>query len=126
MIIGPCRVSRNRFLHPDRWFERELFTRLRKRGYEYARSNVPAGHSIYYHVDNLRAFGSLAEWVPLWCFEFIRWALREHGGGCPLKIDWFSSRDVNVVEPVVIHGLSEGRKAPLSDHDPIGIDVVPA
>ena len=58
--------------------------------------------------------------------EEFRNYLREHGGGCPLKIDWFSSRDVNVVEPVVIHGLSEGRKAPLSDHDPIGIDVVPA
>lgn len=126
VFMGPGRVIRNHFLHPDRWFERELFTLLRKRGYEYDRSNVPAGHTIYYHVDDLRAFGSLAEWVPLWCFEFIRWALREHGGGCPLKIDWFSSRGVNVVEPVVIHGLSEGRKAPLSDHDPIGIDVVPA
>ena len=123
VFMGPGRVIRNHFLHPDRWFERELFQLLKRSGYEYERSNAYAGHTIYYHVDDLRAFGSLAEWVPLWCFDFIRWALREHGGGCPLKIDWFTSRGVDVRSPVVIHGLNEGRPAPLSDHDPIGVDV---
>ena len=125
VFMGPGRVIRNHFLHPDRWFERELFSLLRARGYEHDRSNVHAGHTIYYHVDDMRAFGSLAEWVPLWCFDFIRWALREHGGGCPLKIDWFATRGIALRDPVALNDVNKGRKPPLSDHDPIGVDIVP-
>ena len=98
---------------------------LRSRGYEHDRSNVRAGHTIYYHVDDMCAFGSLAEWVPLWCFDFIRWALREHGGGCPLKIDWFATRGIELRNPVALNDVNVGRKPPLSDHDPIGVDIVP-
>ena len=126
VAMGPGRVIRNHFLHPDRWFERRLFGLLRERGFEYNRSNVPRGHTIFYHVDDLGAFGSLAEWVPLWCFDFIRWALREHGGGCPLKIDWFASRGLDVRNPAVFNGVHEGFPRKLSDHDPIGVEVAAA
>ena len=123
VAMGPARVIRNHFLHPDRWFERGLFKMLRERGFEYDRSNVHRGHTIFYHVDDLGAFGSLAEWVPLWCFDFIRWALREHGGGCPLKIDWFASRGIEVRGAVALNDVNAGRKRRLSDHDPIGVEV---
>jgi hypothetical protein len=67
---------------------------------------------------------SLGEWVPWWCFAFIRWALRNHGGKCPLKIDWFASRRLRTADPTVIHDVREGRALPLSDHDAIGLELV--
>jgi hypothetical protein len=62
--------------------------------------------------------------VPAWCFAFIRWALRNHDGKCPLKIDWFATRGLTARNPVVLHEFREGRKQPLSDHDAIGIDIL--
>ncbi|MBK5293265.1 MAG: endonuclease/exonuclease/phosphatase family protein [Acidobacteriia bacterium] len=123
VFMGPGNVIRNHYLHPYRRFERRLFELLEAAGFEYRDSNVLGEHTIYYHVEDLRAHKGLAEWVPGWCFPFIRWSLREHGGGCPLKIDWFATRGLSVRDPRVIHDLRE-RPAPLSDHDAIGVDVV--
>ena len=61
--------------------------------------------------------------VPAFCFPFIRWSLRHHGGKCPLKIDWFAARGLRCQDPVVIHDVREGRAVPLSDHDAIGVDL---
>jgi endonuclease/exonuclease/phosphatase family metal-dependent hydrolase len=122
VFMGPNRVITRHYLHPYRWFERELFAELTRHGFEYDRSNVPGEYTIYYDVDDLRTFKGLAEWVPLWCFPFIRWSLRDHGGRCPLKIDWFASRGLEVSSPRVIHEVRE-RARPLSDHDAIGVEV---
>jgi hypothetical protein len=81
-------------------------------------------HTICYDVCDPRATGSLREWVPEWCFAFIRWALRNHEGHCPMKLDWFATRGLRVENPVVIHDLREGLAAPMSDHDAIGVDVL--
>jgi hypothetical protein len=124
VLMGPNNVIRNHYLHPYRRFEKELFDLLESRGYEYKRSNVLGDHTIYYDVDDIRAYKGLSEWVPQWCFPFIRWALRKNGGRCPLKIDWFATRGVEVENPVVIHDLWEGRAEPMSDHDAIGVEVV--
>jgi len=122
VFMGPNRVITNHYLHPYRWFERELFDSLIEQGFEYDRSNVNGEYTIYYDVEDLRTFKGLAEWVPLWCFPFIRWSLRDHNGRCPLKIDWFATRGVGVAKPMVIHEVRE-RARPLSDHDAIGIDL---
>ncbi len=123
VFMGPGNVIRNHYLHPYRWFERRLFQLLEAAGFEYRESNVLGEHTIYYHVEDFRTHKGLAEWVPAWCFPFIRWSLRDHGGGCPLKIDWFATRGLSVRNPRVIHDLRE-RPTPLSDHDAIGVDVV--
>jgi endonuclease/exonuclease/phosphatase family metal-dependent hydrolase len=122
VFMGPSRVITRHYLHPYRWFERRLFQELKRQGFEFDRSNVPGEYTIYYDVDDLRTFKGLAEWVPLWCFPFIRWSLRGHGGRCPLKIDWFASRGLEVSSPRVIHDVRE-RARPLSDHDAIGVEV---
>jgi hypothetical protein len=41
-----------------------------------------------------------------------------------MKLDWFATRGLRVENPVVVRDLNCGRSAPLSDHDPIGVDVV--
>lgn len=124
VFMGPGNVIRNHYLHPYRWFERELFGLLESRGFDYRNCNRIGEHTIFYDVQDIRAHKGLAEWVPGWCFPFIRWALRDHGGGCPLKIDWFAARGIRCENPTVIHDVREGRKPPLSDHDAIGVDVV--
>jgi endonuclease/exonuclease/phosphatase family metal-dependent hydrolase len=124
VMMGVDHVIRNHYLHPERRFERGLFRLLSDRGFEYTRSNCMGEHTICYDVCDPRATGSLREWVPQWCFAFIHWALRNHGGRCPMKLDWFATRGLRVENPVVIHDLREGRDAPLSDHDAVGVDVV--
>jgi hypothetical protein len=61
--------------------------------------------------------------VPCWCIHFIRWALRNHGGRCPVKLAWFATLGVRCENPVVIHEVREGRAVALSDHYAIGVDV---
>jgi endonuclease/exonuclease/phosphatase family metal-dependent hydrolase len=124
VLMGVDHVIRNHYLHPQRRFERDLFQLLLDRGFEFEQSNHMGEHTICYDVCDPRATGSLREWVPEWCFAFIRWALRKHEGRCPMKLDWFATRGLRVGSPVVIHDLREGRAVPMSDHDAIGVDVL--
>ena len=125
VLMGVDHVIRNHYLYPDRWFERDLFRLLEKRGFDYRGANVPGAPTVYYDIADIRAQRNLNEWVPEWCFAFIRWSLRKHGGRCPLKLDWFAVRGVRAENPIVADNLAAQYGAPLSDHDPIAIDLVP-
>ena len=124
VLMGVDNVIRNHYLHPYRHFERDLFRLLEERGFDYRECNRLGEHTVSYDVEDLRATKALRDWVPGWCFHFIRWALRNHGGRCPVKLDWFATRGVHCRNPVVIHDVREGRAAPLSDHDAIAVDVL--
>jgi endonuclease/exonuclease/phosphatase family metal-dependent hydrolase len=124
VLMGVDNVIRNHYLHPYRRFERDLFRLLEKRGFDYRECNRLGEHTVSYDVEDLRATKALRDWVPGWCFHFIRWALRNHGGRCPVKLDWFATRGVICRNPVVIHDVRESRSVPLSDHDAIAVDVV--
>ena len=123
VFMGVDHVIRKHYLHPYNHFERELFDSLERHGFDYRHCNRMGEYTISYDVYDPKTRKNLGEWVPAWCFPFIRWALREHGGKCPLKIDWFAARGVRAENPVIIHDLREGREVPLSDHDAIGIDL---
>ena len=124
VLMGVDNVIRNHYLHPYRRFERDLFRLLEERGFDYRECNRLGEHTVSYDVEDLRTTKALRDWVPGWCFHFIRWALRNHGGRCPVKLDWFATRGVRCRNPVVIHDVREGRAVPLSDHDAIGVDVL--
>jgi len=124
VLMGVDNVIRNHYLYPERRFERELFRLLEARGFDYSRCNQLGERTAGYSIGDAKARHNLGEWVPGWCFAFIRWSLRNHGGQCPLKLDWFASRGLRCEEPVIIHEFREGREVPLSDHDPIGVDVI--
>ena len=124
VLMGPDNVIRNHYLHPYRRFERELFAMLEGRGFDYRRCNVLGERTTSYDVEDVKTHKNLREWVPAWCFSFVRWALRNHNGQCPLKIDWFATRKIKCENPEVVHDLREGRAAPLSDHDAIALEVM--
>jgi len=124
VLMGVDSVMRNHYLHPYRLFEKELFAQLERRGFDYRASNLLGERTICYDQADPRTYAALRDWVPSWCFPFIRWSLRHHGGRCPFKIDWFAARGLRCENPVVIHDLGEDRAAPLSDHDAIGVEVI--
>jgi hypothetical protein len=124
VFMGVDNVIRNHYLHPERYFEKELFQLLEARGFDYRHSNLLGEHTISYDVSDGKTYKNLREWVPTWCFAFIRWALRNHGGRCPLKLDWFATRGLHCENPTVLHEFREGLERPLSDHDPIGVDLL--
>jgi endonuclease/exonuclease/phosphatase family metal-dependent hydrolase len=123
VFMGVDSVIRNHYLHPDRMFERELFQMLERAGYNYRDANLLGRHTVLYDMRDPRAAGSLAEWVPGWCFPFIHWSLRNHNGRCPLKLDWFAVRGVLPEHPKILHEKRDGSHVPLSDHDAVGLDV---
>ena len=125
VFMGVDNVIDNHYLHPYNRFEKDLFELLESRGFDYRRCNRLGERTTSYDVDDAKTYKNLREWVPAWCFAFIRWALRNHEGKCPLKIDWFATREIDAADPVVLHEFREGRAKPLSDHDAIGVDVIP-
>ncbi len=122
VFMGVDNVINNHYLHPYHWFERDLFRNLERRGFDYKACNRIGERTGGYDAACVKTRQGLSEWVPKWCFAFMRWALRNHGGRCPIKIDWFATRGVRAIEPTVLHEFREC-EAPLSDHDPIGVDV---
>jgi endonuclease/exonuclease/phosphatase family metal-dependent hydrolase len=123
VFMGVDNVIDNHYMHPYHRFEKELFGLLESRGFDYRRCNRLGERTTSYDVDDVKTYKNLREWVPAWCFAFIRWALRNHDGKCPLKIDWFATRGIDAADPVVLHDFREGRAQPLSDHDAIGVDL---
>ena len=76
--------------------------------------------TLHYDVADLATHENLREWVPAWCFAFIRWALRQNDGRCSLKLDWFAGRGIEPApgtSPKVV--AAERDLRPVSDHDPI-------
>ena len=126
VFMGVDNVIENHYLHPYNHFEKDLFQLLESRGFDFRRCNRLGERTTTYDASDVKTYKNLREWVPEWCFAFIRWALRNHDGQCPLKIDWFAARGVETRDPVILHELREGRNRPLSDHDAIGVDVIPA
>ena len=124
VFMGVRNFIQNHLPYPDRYFERELFELLERRGYSYKNLNVPGGCTLHYDVEDLSANKGMADWIPFWCFWFINWALAWNDGKCSAKLDWFAGK---MVEPhdersCRITYEVHDRKNPLSDHDPIMLD----
>jgi hypothetical protein len=118
VMMGVRHVVRNHYPYPERWFERRLFTEVEARGYKYQEYNIPGACTLHYDIDNLTANLNMREWVPNWCFSFIRWALARTGGRCSMKLDWFAGKNIKAEARAVVHDIRNAGQ-PVSDHDPI-------
>ena len=124
VLMGINNVLLNHYPYPDRWFERKLFQEVERRGYEYRSLNQPGACTLHYEVNDLAINTNMGDWIPDWCFWFIRWALKDVGGKCSMKLDWFAGRDIvadSSHPPAVLDEIHD-RENPLSDHDPIVLD----
>ncbi len=124
MTIGVERLIHRHYLHPYRRFEKRLFAVLDRRGFDFVSCNRLGEPTVFLDVNDRRGSGGLRDRVPSWCFALMRWRLREHSGPCPLRLDWFATRDLKCSAPVVLHHLSGRGGVPLSDHDPIAVEIL--
>jgi len=128
VMMGVGHVIRDHYLHPDRRFERGLFRELEERGYDYRSLNEEGVGTLHYSVEDLSLNANMADWVPAWCFQFIRLVLKNHGGRASLKLDWFAGRDIRPApssSPKVVGNLRD-ELGPLSDHDAIVLEFIPS
>lgn len=128
VMMGVGYFISTHYLYPDRWFERGLFRELERRGYDYRSLNELGVGTLHYDVENMSINANMADWVPYWCFHFLKWSLRDHGGRASLKLDWFAGQGIEPApgyEPRVVGNLSDEQGA-LSDHDPIVLEFVPS
>jgi endonuclease/exonuclease/phosphatase family metal-dependent hydrolase len=127
VAMGVRHVITYHYLYPERWFDRHLFRELDRRGYDYRKLNRLGAGTLHYHIDDLTVNTNLGDWVPGWCFWFLRKALEPHDGRSSLKLDWFAGKGIAIAldsTPHVINGLRDDQGI-LSDHDPIVLDFVP-
>ncbi|MBI2082104.1 MAG: endonuclease/exonuclease/phosphatase family protein [Deltaproteobacteria bacterium] len=98
VFIGTGNMIKNHYPHPDRFFERRLFERLEANGFDYKSCNELGVGTSHFSVGDLKQFKNLREWLPNWCFRFVDWALKEHGGRCSFKLDWFTQRGLKILK----------------------------
>jgi hypothetical protein len=125
VMMGVKHVVKNHLPHPDRYFERNLFRELERRGFEYKNFNELGAGTLHYDVSSIEKNTNLRDWVPAWCFPFIFWAARRVGGRVSSRLDWFAGKGIEKApgtEPLTLSGLVDGAGTPLSDHDAITLD----
>ncbi|MER3430857.1 MAG: hypothetical protein C4325_01565 [Blastocatellia bacterium] len=127
VFMGPQNVAKNHLPHPERYFERSLFTMLESRGFNFRDLNEIGRGTLHYHVASIEKNTNLRDWVPAWCFPFIFWAANRVGGSVSGRLDWFAGRGISLApgcRPVTIGDLTDFNQNPLSDHDAIALDFV--
>lgn len=125
VMMGPKRVVRDHYPHPDKYFERPMFRELEERGFEYRSFNEHGVGTLHYDMESVEKNTNLRDWVPEWCFPFIFWASRRVGGKFSLRLDWFAGSGIELAggaTPKTIGGLVNDDGTPLSDHDAIALD----
>jgi endonuclease/exonuclease/phosphatase family metal-dependent hydrolase len=126
VFMGIKNVATNHFPHPDRSFERGLFSELESRGYEYKSLNESGVGTLHYHIESIEKNTNLRDWVPEWCFKFIFWAAGRVGGKVSVRLDWFAAKGMRLSKgsrPFTIGDLVDEGGVPLSDHDAITVDL---
>lgn len=123
VMMGVKNVATNHLPHPERYFEKNLFDELTKRGYEYEKFNEIGVGTLHYHVESIEKNTNLRDWVPEWCFPFIFWAAKRVGGKVSGRLDWFAGKQIEIKDaPQTIGDLKDETETPLSDHDAIALD----
>ncbi len=135
VFMGVDNMMKNHYPYPERFFEKDLFQMLENNGFDYRRCNELGATTDHYSVEDIKQFKNLREWIPNWCFRFVEWALRNHGGRCSFKLDWLAQKKLRILQmgeisserkgaslaPKVIGNLTHNGKL-ASDHDAIMVD----
>lgn len=122
LLTGPRRMVVNHHPFPEKKYDRRLFKRLQRLGFDYASLNE-MGVGTYDLVNNDMELGQMAmDQFPVWILKWINRLVEKSGGLVSLKLDWFAGRNVTVIDKKVIR-LTPGKDYPLndrpSDHHPV-------
>ncbi len=133
--VGIHRMMKRHYPNPDLYFEKALFRMLEKNGFTYKDCNELGVCTNHYSIEDLKQFKSLRDWIPLWCFRFVEWDLKDYGGRCSFKLDWFAQKGLKVLNDGEAKSALKGASVrprvwgdlrhngvPASDHDAISVD----
>ena len=129
VMMGPKNVALNHLPHPERFFEKPLFTGLERRGYSFRDLNNIGVGTLHYDIGSIEKNTNLRDWVPEWCFPFIFWAAGRVGGKVSARLDWFAASGLELAPgtaPQTVEHLVDTEGKPLSDHDAITVELVRA
>lgn len=129
-LRGISRMIHDHHLHPDKSYEKSIFKNLLDAGFDYQSFNQTGVGTVHVHAGDERKNSLMQEVVPAWCTRFADKTLQKHGGKLSLKLDWFAGKWLapapldrdGVSVPKVIQDLNYNGN-PVSDHDPILVDV---
>lgn len=127
VFMGPKNVALNHLPHPERFFEKALFTGLEKRGFNFRELNNIGVGTLHYDIGSIEKNTNLRDWVPEWCFPFIFWAAGRVGGIVSTRLDWFAAKGLRLAPgtgPLTVGSLVTDDGKALSDHDAITVDLV--
>lgn len=135
VLMGIDNMLKNHYPYPDRRFEKKLFRMLEEKGFDYRGCNELGATTNHYSVKDIKQVKNLGEWVPLWCFRFIEWSLKNNDGICSFKLDWFAQKKLKVLQANEVTSNLKGPSTPpkvvgnlvhqnvlASDHDAIVLD----
>lgn len=126
---GADTVIENHYPYPNRFYDRHLFKVLKRHELDFESFNELGTGTLHYTVEDMRGNYLMQEVVPEWCRRVAENKLKQHGGKTSFKMDWFAgkwlkpaSTESGALPPKVIPHLTHHGK-PVSDHDPILVDV---
>jgi endonuclease/exonuclease/phosphatase family metal-dependent hydrolase len=124
------------YLYPDELYERPVFAELEAEGYDFAAFNALGVGTTRYEVGSFESESKVTDRLPGFAAKLLRYKLRPWNGVVGIKVDWFCGRGLEVVQGPggSEAGVAVGRSpapivkptvdgTPLSDHDPILVDV---
>ncbi len=123
--MGPRNVALNHLPHPERYFEKWLFSSIESRDFNFRDLNNIGHGTLHYDIGSIEKNTNLRDWVPEWCFPFIFWAAGRVGGIVHTRLDWFAAKGLSIApgtQPRTIGDLIDAENIPLSDHDAIALD----
>ncbi len=129
-FLGIHRVIRHA-LRPDTYFEKSLFDAVEQNGFDYKTCNDLTQGTLYYDINDPIFEAKLKQYhIPNFVFHILRRKLARYNGRIPLRLDWFASKNLNMVthptngyEPPQVMDTPLWQKQPVSDHSPIVVDL---
>ncbi len=121
-LVGPKKMLQQHHPFPERRFDRPLFDMLESLGLDFRGCNQ-LGEPTYDLLSDDHELGQMAgDQYPKWALKFINRLITKSGGRIGLKLDWFATKNLKVLENQVI-GRKElqlpGLSGRASDHHPI-------
>jgi len=129
-FLGLHRVIRH-YLKPDTYFEKRLFNAIEQSGFDYKTCNDQTQGTLYYDINDPLFEAKLKQYhIPNFVFYMLRRKLARYNGRVPLRLDWFASKNLNIVThptnghaPPQVINTPLWQEKPVSDHSPIVVDL---
>lgn len=111
------------YMTPEEVFERQTFAALERAGFDLERYNERAVGTAYYDLNDPELDDWTRRYVPGFAHRWLRKQLEPWNHCVPLRIDWLAGRGLHPENPAVIQRPLHAGK-PVSDHDPLLLDLV--